>query len=226
MRILILILTALVTVSQAYAQGPNPAHNPGCTPVVVPLPTDGHAGGITHHLVYAPPPTDAERWGHIEYPINVPFPTLPDGSPDAQSFGLMWLMSSTEIHEGFELLRWGGHQRALYAKMRPDGSRYVEVVNTEPHGLYVLGRSGVAYVWIPGGVRHVWYPIMPNDAPPGVEPVESFRITIDHSDRWGPLSLPLSTVLHYKERVTLGVNVVYPYWEPIRVNVALHYRQC
>lgn len=205
MRKFLLALTLLAIAVPAFAQ-----HSPACIPQVLPEPTDGHLNGITHHIYHAPPPSAEERWGKLTYPIGYAFPS------GATSAALIWLFAETHTIKGWEAKRWG------HSHYKTSATTWAPLVDSDA---YVVGQSGAIYKWVPGGIRFVWYPVMPNNVTSG-EPIASFRVTADHPDDAGPLEKSMSTPLHYGESGVLGVNVLFPYLEPIRVYVALHVRRC
>lgn len=184
------------------------AGQPNCRSVILPEPT-GDPATISHHLFYATPPNVAagEKWGHLEYPINYIPPA------NAVSVGLMYVMGQTYTVEGWQPVGlWN---------IRTDG--YGQPIRWDTR--YVMGRSGALYPHVRNGVRFAWYPVLARAAE---HDPSTFRVTIDQpdGDGTGGIDNPLSTVLQLTEGVSLGVNVLWPYPEPILTMVALHLREC
>lgn len=215
----LLALISILWASVASAQ-------PTCRSVILPEPNTPQtaATGITHHLYYAAPPNPAngELWGRLSYPFHYTgiHPEICAGvagcvaaPPGTVSVGLMYVMGQTYRIPGWQIGNlWG---------WRFDG----RLQPIDPAKDYVFGRSGAVYPWVKDGIRYTWYPML-RVAPAGEpEAADGFRATIDNGDSVG-IDNPLSTVMQLTEGVTLGVNVIYPYPEPVRSHVALHLREC
>lgn len=176
---------------------------PNCRSVILPEPAAPSATTITHHIYYAPAPTAAELWGHITYPIGYRYLH----AASTTNVGLMYLVARTFKVEGWQAQAWGWH--------------WLDRTRT-----YVVGQSGTLYPYVPDGIRFVWYHNLPTpDAATESQQAPNFRITVDAGDGVG-VTTALSTVMQRGESVSLGVNVLYPYPEPIRTEVALHLREC
>ena len=194
----IVVVLCLLIPARAYAQ-------PNCKSVIIPALSADQWGipqtGILHQIAWAEPPGSSEPFGRIVYPIFYNYPET------ATAVGLMTLMARTATFQGFELLSWGFQ-------------------GLDPHQVYVLGRSGALYPWRRDAIRFVWYHTTDTRAPAGIEPTWAYNITLEQGDSVG-IHENLSVILQRYEAVSLGVVMrarAYP--EPIRVEVALHVREC
>lgn len=191
-------VVCLLCASLAEAQSGN------CTASMLPVIGPGQPNGSAQYF-WAIPPTDAEPWGHLEYPIQLQYPA------GAASVSLITLSAFTFKLPGWEVQRlgYGGNGQKTY----------------------VTGRSGRYYEWVPEGIRFIWYHIPDTRiinglASDGVTPESEFYITFSKSDLQGIEGENLSVPLRPFQEVLLGVNVLYPYPEPVLVEVQLHYQVC
>ena len=155
------------------------------------------SGDLVETRLLVPPPRDTDIWGKITYPAIMRY-VYPDA---AVSVGLMTVRAETLTLPGYVLRRAGFF--------------------IDPSKTYVVGAAGV-HEWIPDGIRFVWYHTL--DTRVTAVPPQSWT-TLAVGDRYG-LHENLSVALQRNEGVIIGINVLYPYPEPVYVELALHIREC